>query len=97
MTKEMEKVMALVEEMKEEEKKTQKVPHYYKRNGKLLRRSYDDIIQTERYKELFYGNGGIRGVKVFGCAVCGDYVDYFDYTEEGWCVECYERMMGDDL
>lgn len=105
MTKEQMKVMALVEEMKAEEKKTQYVPHYYKRNGKMMRRSYDDTVYTERYKELFFGNGGIRGVKVFKCAECGEMVDYFEL--ESWCcdfengsficAECYENDMGEDL
>ena len=103
--KEMKKVLALVEEMHEEEKKTQRVPHYYKRNGKMLRRACDDIIYTERYKELFYGNGGIRGVKVFKCHVCGKMVDYFNL--ESWCCDfshkngclcsdCYDNEVGEE-
>lgn len=106
MTKEQMKVMALVEEMNAEEKKTQYVPHYYKRNGKMMRRSYDDIVYTERYRELFFGNGGIRGVKVFKCHACGKMVDYFGletwccdfYVPNGClCAECYEEEMGEDL
>ena len=106
MTNEQMKVLELVDEMDEEEKKTVRVPHYYKRNGKMLRRSYDDTIETERYRELFYGKGGIRGVKVFRCYKCGEMVDYFDL--EHWCCDfddengcicslCYEEELGDDL
>lgn len=106
MTNEMKKVLVLVEEMREEQKKTVRVPHYYKRNGKMLRRSYDDTVETERFRELFYGNGGIRGVKVFRCNECGEMVDYFEL--ETWCCRfdhkdgcicsmCYEEEMGDDL
>ena len=105
MTKEQIKVLKLVEDMREEEKKTQKVPHYYKRNGKLMRRSYDDVVYTTRYTELFYGNGGIRGEKVFKCSCCGEKVDFFkleswccDFDKEDYiCSDCYENEMGEDL
>ena len=106
MTNEMKKVLVLVEEMREEQKKTVRVPHYYKRNGKMLRRSYDDTVETERFSELFHGNGGIRGVKVFKCCECGEMVDYFeleswicDFDHEDGCIcsLCYEEEMGDDL
>jgi len=107
MTNEQRKVLELVEEMRTEEKKTQYVPHYYKRNGKMLRRHYDDEIETERYKELFYSeHGGIRGVKVFKCSKCGELVDFFnletwlcDFNDEDGCIcsDCYEEEMGDDL
>ena len=104
MTKKVAKVLALVEEMHEEEKKTVYVPVYYKRYGKMLRRSYDDTVQTERYKELFYGDA-IRGQKIFKCCECKEKVDYFSL--ESWCCDfdkghylcayCYEEGMGDDL
>lgn len=104
MTNEMMKVLELVEEMQEEEKKTVNVPHYYKRNGKLLRRSYDDTVYTERYKELFYGQE-IRSKKIFKCCECGCMKDYFSL--ESWqcdfeagsfvCHDCYEEEMGEDL
>jgi hypothetical protein len=47
-------VMEMVEEAHKEEKKTIHVPHYYKRNGKILKRNYDDTVYTARYEELFY-------------------------------------------
>lgn len=106
MTAEMKKVLTLVAEMKEEEKKTVKVPHYYMRGGKMIERSYPDYVQTERYRELFYGLGGIREVKVFKCCECGEMVDYFsletwccDFSKKKGCIcsECYESEMGDDL
>ena len=37
-------VMEMVAEAHKEEKKTIHVPHYYKRNGKILKRNYDDTI-----------------------------------------------------
>ena len=104
MKKEVKKVLALVEEMKAEEEKTEYIPHYYKRNGQILRRSYDDIKYTPRYRELFYGDA-IRGQKVFKCQECGEMVHYF--ALESWCcdfrkgeylcAECYECGMGEDL
>lgn len=106
MTKAMKTVLDLVVEMKEEEKKTVTVPHYFKRNGKMVERSYPDRVRTERYNELFFGNGGIRGVKVFQCAECGSKVDYFaleawrcDFEKKNGCIcaMCYENEMGDDL
>ena len=107
MTNEMAKVLALVEEMKEEKSKGHWVPKYYKRNGKMVRRSYDERVETERYTELFHSEkGGIRGVKVFKCHACGEMVDYFalenwccDFSREDGCLcsTCYEEEMGDDL
>jgi len=103
MTKEIMKVLELVEEMRMEEKKTKRVPHYYMRKGQLVERSYPDYIQTERYKELFFGDA-IRGQKVFKCCECGCMVDYFslsyesDYEEDDYlCESCYEDDMGEDL
>lgn len=102
---EIKEVMALVEEMEAEEKKTQRVPHYYKRNGKMLRRSYDDYVYTERYRELFFKPGAIRGRKIFRCEECGEMVDYFalelwqcDFEAgEYLCGYCYEEGEGEDL
>lgn len=104
MKAEVKKVLGLVAEMHEEEKKTVRVPHYYKRNGKMVRRSYDDEVKTERYKELFHGSA-IRGEKVFCCEACKEKVDYFSL--ETWCCDfekgkyicsdCYESEMGEDL
>lgn len=105
MKNEIMKVLALVEEMKAEEKKTTKVPVYFKRNGKMIRRSYDDRVYTERYQILFYKKEGeIRENKVFKCACCGEMVDYFelaynsDYEGENvMCESCYDDEMGEDL
>lgn len=104
MTTEVKMVMGLVDEMKEEEKKTVHVPHYFKRGGKMVRRSYDDTVYTDRYKELFFGSA-IRSQKVFCCAECKEKVDYFSL--ESWCcdfehgkylcADCYESDMGEDL
>ena len=99
------KVMELVEEMKVEKSKEQRVAKYYKRHGQMIRRSYDDCVETERYRELFHGEGGIRNVRVFKCHRCGEMVDYFDL--ETWCCDfhkddflcscCYEEAMGEEL
>lgn len=105
MKNEIKKVLELVKEMESESKKVKIVPHYYKRNGKMVERSYPDRVNTDRYNELFHGEGGIRGVKVFKCHTCGEMVDYFEL--ETWtcdfkrgeylCSCCYEEEMGDDL
>jgi hypothetical protein len=102
MTTEM--ILALVAEMNEEETKTEKIPVYYKRNGQMVRRSYDDRKYTDRYTELFFGDA-IRSHKVFRCASCGRMVDYFsletwqcDFDKGDYlCSECYEDEMGEDL
>ena len=104
MTTEIKNILNLVAEMEEEEKKTVRVPHYYKRNGKMLRRSYDDIVHTDRYNELFYGSA-IRAQKVFRCEECGRLVNYFDLeswdcdfeNDEYICADCYESELGEDL
>lgn len=99
-------ILALVKEVEEEEKKTVHVPHYYKRNGKMLRRSYDDHIYTDRYNELFYSDKSpLRAQKIFKCESCGKMVAYYDL--EAWvcdfdkdeyiCSICYEDEMGEDL
>ena len=107
MTTAMKKVLDLVAEMNNEKAKTEYVPVYYKRNGKMIRRSYDDTKYTTRYTELFFSTqGGIRENKIFRCSCCGEYVDYFsletwlcDFEDENGCIcdSCYENEMGDDL
>ena len=95
-------VLTLVEEMKEEETKTERVPVYYKRHGQMVRRSYDDWKYTERFTEL---RDIIREQKVFRCGCCGRKVDYLsleswvcDFAKHDYeCSECYEGEMGDDL
>lgn len=98
----MAEVMELVKEYYEEEKKTVSVPHYYKRNGKMLRRSYDDYIETKRYNELW---NILRSeeAKVFKCTDCGRMVGYFELElwmcdfENNVYICCYDDAMGDDL
>ena len=68
-------VMKLVDEYKLEAKKTQRIPHYYKLYGQMLRRHNDDIVYTDRYWEL---DEAIRKEKVFRCCSCGKKVSYFD-------------------
>ena len=107
MTNEMAKVLNLVKLMKSEEKKSYNRDVYYKRHGKMVKRSYGERVDTELYKKLFYSEkGGIRGVEVFKCYECGKMVDYFAlekwccdfYVPNGCiCAECYESGMGDDL
>lgn len=98
-------VLALVEEMRIEEKKTKRIPHYYMRGGKVLERSYPDYEYTERYEELFHNILRSKEAMVFKCACCGKNVGYFDLEE--WecefednyyiCSTCYEDEMGEDL
>lgn len=100
-------VFALIEERKAEESKTVKLPHYYKRNGKMLLRSYPDYVYTDRYKEV---NAILRSesAKIFRCVECEMMVNYDDL--EHWLIKdeksdnakylcscCYEEMMGEDL
>lgn len=87
MTKEM--INAMVAEMYEEEKKTVKVPVYFKRNGKMVRRSWDERKETARYQELRHF---LATERVCKCEVCGKMVTYFDLCE-GACEDCY----GEDL
>lgn len=104
MTELVKTILDLVAEMREEEKKTERRPHYYKRNGKMVERSYPDYIYTDRYKELFFGEP-IRSKKIFKCGECGKMFHYFDL--EQWCCDfendnyicsnCYEEGMGEDL
>lgn len=106
-------VMAMVEECKQEEEKTKYIPHYYKRNGEMLRRRYDDVVYTKRYEELFFDeeHKTLRSneAKIFKCEECKEYVGYWDL--EDWCCSfsenpkkayyicscCYENGMGEDL
>lgn len=98
-------IFALVEEFYAEEKKTVRVPHYYKRNGKILERSYPDWVETERYKELFSENSPLRTEKIFESEPSGEMVAFFDL--EWWCCHPeddyyissidYENEMGEDL
>ena len=99
-------ILALVEELAVEKAKTQRVPHYYKRNGKMVERSYPDYIYTERYKELFYSNESpLFTEKAFVDSKTGKAYAYFDL--EVWCCdfekdyyissEEYENEMGEDL
>lgn len=98
-------ILALVNEMNTEKEKTQRVPHYYLRNGKVLERSYPDYIYTERYKELFYGCSPLRTEKIFRSSVSGEMLAYFDLEawacdfEEDYYIssEEYENEMGEDL
>lgn len=102
--KTIKEVLAMVEELEKESKKTVAIPHYYKRNGKMLRRSYDDYVETERYKELWKMLHS-EETKVFECSECGEMCGYFDLEtwvcdfEKGYyeCAMCYEDYMGDDL
>lgn len=99
-------VLALAEEMKVEEKKTQKKAHYYKRNGKYYERSWPEYIYTERYKYLaFSEESPLATEKVFVDAetgktycynelekwACNFDTDYYISSEE------YEDIMGEDL
>lgn len=99
-------VMALVAEMKVEEKKREYRPHYYMRKGVMIERSYPDRIDTPRYKELFYSDESpIRKANIFKCECCGEMVNYFDLedwtcdfdNDEYLCSICYEDAMGEDL
>lgn len=102
-------VLNLVAEMETEEAKTQYIPHYYKRNGKMIKRSYPDVIYTARYEELFFDNEEklLRSddAKIFRCECCGEMVGYFDLekwvcnfdTDSYTCSCCYEEEMGEDL
>ena len=98
----MTKVLALVKDFETEEKNVRIVPHFYKRNGKMIERSYPDRFYSDRYYALMHE---IENAKVFKCADCGEMVSYFDL--ETWCCDfengrylcssCYEEEMGEDL
>ena len=96
-------VLKMVAELDVEEKKTEKVYPTYKRNGKILTRSYPNYIYTERYKELLEK---IYEQKIFKCNECGEMCHYYEL--EAWgcnfdeedgllCSSCYEEAMGEDL
>lgn len=104
-------VMEMVKKAREEEKKTKFVPHYYKKNGVMVRRSSDDIVYTDEYKKLFFDSEckTLRSddAKIFKCACCNQMFGYWDL--EAWCCTfdeengnyicdlCYEEEMGEDL
>lgn len=103
-TKEM--IFALAEELKIEKKKTTTKPHYYKRGGKMVERSYPDIVYTDRYEELFFNEESpLRSAKIFKSEPSNTMVAYLDL--ELWCCDFeadyyissldYEEEMGDDL
>lgn len=97
-------VMAMVKEYEVERKAVKKVPHYYKRNGKMIERSYPDYVYSDRYYELSKILNSDEA-RVFKCSDCGEMVTYFDLEtwicdfEEGeyTCSICYEDCMGEDL
>lgn len=98
-------ILALVAELHEEEKKTQRVPHYYKRKGQMVERSYPDYVYTPRYKELFGQTSPLRTEKIFRSAISGEMLAYFDLEawtcdfEEDYYISSmeYEEEMGEDL
>lgn len=99
-------ILALVEEMNAEEKKTLKVPHYYIRGGQVRERSYPDYIYTDRYEELFYSDESpLRTEKIFRSSESGEMLAYLDL--EAWTCDFendyyissdeYAEIMGEDL
>lgn len=98
----IENVLELVKEFYTEKEKVQKVPHYYKRKGVMIERSYPDYVYSERYYELLHVLSS-EEAKIFKCSNCGEYFTYFEL--EHWickkdnyiCSCCYEDAMGDDL
>lgn len=102
MTTEIIEIMDMVREYKAE--KPEHVPVYYRRRGQMVRRSYDNLVYSERYREL---RKSIASHRCFRCADCSRICSYFDLEEwtcdfsdleEGLiCSQCYESNMGDDL
>ena len=101
-----EEILALAEEMNAEYHKAVYVPHYYKRNGKMIRRQGDDIIETERYKFLaFSDESPLNNAKIFKLSSNGKMVAYNDL--EAWACdfekdfyltsEEWEENMGEDV
>ena len=98
-------ILALAAELHEEEKKTKKVPHYYKRKGQMVERSYPDYIYTARYQELIDYTSPLHTEKIFRSVISGELLAYFDL--EAWACdfekdyyissEEYEEEMGEDL
>ena len=80
----------------------ERVYPYYKRHGKMIKRSYPDIIYPDVWREL---HKQISEQRIFKCDECGEMVSYFDL--ESWCCDfekggyicscCYEEEMGEDL
>ena len=100
-----EEILALAEEMEAEYRKATYVPHYYKRNGKMVRRLGDDIIETERYKFLaFSDESPLNTAKIFPLSSTGEKVAYNDL--EAWACDFekdyyltmdeWEEDMGED-
>ena len=97
-------VMAMVEEYKVEYKAVKKVPHYYKRHGQMVERSYPDYVYSDRFYELSKILDS-EEAKVFKCCECGEMVTWFDLEDwvcdfekgEYTCSCCYENYMGEDL
>ena len=97
-----EKVLELVAELEIEKKNVKIVPHFYKRNGKMIERRCPDRIYSDRYHELLKI---INENEVFECSECGEKVSYYEL--ETWCCDfkkenylcscCYESEMGEDL
>ena len=98
-------ILVLVDELEAEKEKTQRVPHYYKRGGKVLERSYPDYVYTDRYHELMAWDSPLRTEKVFVDAESGKAYTYWEL--EWWACdfeadsyissEEYEDEMGEDL
>lgn len=85
-------VRALVVELNIEDKKTKKVPVYYKRHGQMVRRSFDDRVPTERYLELLRLLDS-EEAKVFVCEDCGERITCFQAAS--WCYERDDDVFGD--
>lgn len=97
-------VIELIKEFQAESKKVTYEPVYYKRKGKLIRRSYDNIVHTARYHELRKVLSS-EETRVFKCEDCGKIYGYFeleswicDFENDNYtCCYCYEDSMGEDL
>ena len=100
----IETVLTLATEWKAERKNAISVPSYYKYKGEMKRRSYDDVVYSDRYYELMALLCSDEA-KVFKCVECGEMCSWFDL--ESWCCDfengyyicgcCYEDGMGEDL
>lgn len=97
-------VLNLVAEYEAEKRNVRYEAVYYKRNGKMVRRSYDAVIYSDRYHELMALLSS-EEAKIFKCVECGEMCGWFDL--ETWCCDveadeyicgcCYEDAMGEDL
>jgi hypothetical protein len=95
-------VLALVEELEIEKKKTIYADRRYKRNGEWKKACCRERITTARYKELFNLIASDEA-KVFKCAECGEFENWFFL--ENWCCDiakdyficacCYDEMSED--